>query len=167
MRRTKTACNPTVATQICPYKETTEQRGSSRLLGGRYLCAWRLCRVGLSVHHQLLASSIPALEMLMTKVIGAAALGVALLVESPRQPTPRRARAQYSYLDRPGTTSETTLEGTRPACRAAMATTIARASLRSFAQRRTISNWRCPVTTANACKDLAGSLCQCLFARPS
>jgi hypothetical protein len=38
-----------------------------------------LCRVGLNGHHQSLAGSIPALEMLMIKVIGAAALGVALL----------------------------------------------------------------------------------------
>ena len=35
--------------------------------------------MGLSGHHQLPAGSIPALEMLMTKVIGAVALGVALL----------------------------------------------------------------------------------------
>src|SRR5215831_19346551 len=42
-----------------------------------------------------------------------------------------------------------------------MATTIARASLRSFVQRKTISNWRCPATTANAYKDSADFLCHC------
>jgi hypothetical protein len=35
--------------------------------------------MGPSGHHRLPAGSIPALEMLMTKVIGAVALGVALL----------------------------------------------------------------------------------------
>jgi hypothetical protein len=42
-----------------------------------------LCRVGLSGHHQLLAGSIPAVEMFMTKVVGALAIGVALLSGIP------------------------------------------------------------------------------------
>jgi hypothetical protein len=47
------------------------------------------------MHHQLLASSVPALEMLMTKVIGAAALVVALLSGIPATAEPEACQGAF------------------------------------------------------------------------
>ena len=95
--------------------------------------------------------------MLMTKVVGAIALCIAFLTGISATADPDACKGAMLVFK----SAKNGVGGTRLACRAATATTIARASLRSFAQRKTISNCRCRVTTANACNDLAGFLCQC------
>src|ERR1700741_3471345 len=63
--------------QMCPYKETTQQRGSCGRSGGGLrgeIVSGRPERAS-----SIAPGSIPTLEILMIKVIGAAALGIALL----------------------------------------------------------------------------------------